>query len=372
MAKAERDPGPGGGAGWGDLLARCRADPEIERVEIDGFAFPLGAYPVPEERDQIKPRPGYTVAFEPADGDEEGEWEEWPDRYVYDVLVPAGRVEALCRTLFALLPGRVYPILDVLGHDAFREVDPYVSYDLVGQERFLEAVRRYRDFLFEDGLVGFGAMSEEPFLYIFLDEHKIVTVRAEATLQNRVEAVLAAFDLELVETLSGADATTHEHRGVLLAPDDRPELLTADEIIEQLCDQWRLTLNIDPETNLDDEGQELGVTAWRCVVRGDPLDEPAESEETEENPEPDAAAASEPNKPRPYAEILLTADCLRDVERLVLETWDELEGASGLEPRILIADRIAPEPFAKALEEAGQTPDLAEIRVWQASWLDGS
>ena len=364
MAKAESDPGSRTG-GWGDLLARCRADPEIERVVIDGFAFPLGTYPVPEERDQVHPRAGYTVSFEPADGDEEGEWEEWPDRYVYDVLMPAGRVEALCRTLFALLPGRVYPILDVLGHDAYREVDPYVSYDLVGQERFLEAARRYRDFLFEDGLVGFGAMSEEPFLYIFLDEHKIVTVRAEATLQHRVESVLAAFDLEMVDALSGPDAATHEHRGVLLAPDDRPELLTAEEIIEQLCDQWRLTLNIDPETNLDDQGQELGVTAWRCVVRGDPL-EPAEPVKEGEP----AEAAARPS--RPYAEILLTADCLREVERLVLEAWDELEGSMGLEPRILIADRVEPEPFNEALGQVGVTAELSEIRVWHATWLEGN
>ena len=368
MAKAESDPGSRG-AGWGDLLARCRADPSIERVVIEDFAFPLGTYPVPEEREEVHPRPGYTVAFEPADGDEDGEWEEWPDRYVYDVLVPAGRVEALCRTLFALLPGRVYPILDVLGHDAFREVDPYVSYDLVGQERFLEAVRRYRDFLFEDGLVGFGAMSEEPFLYIFLDEHKIVTVRAEAALQGRVEAVLAAFDLEMLESLSGADATTHEHRGVLLSPDDRPELLTAEEIIEQLCDQWRLTLNIDPETNLDDGGEELGVTAWRCVVRGDAL-----IESTSENGEAEGLTSEESPRlrARPYAEILLTADCLREVERLVLEAWDELDGSAELEPRILIADRIQPEPFTKALEQAGVEPDLAETKVWHASWLEGT
>src|SRR5262249_25151279 len=142
-------------------MARSRVDKSIQRIEVDGVNFPLGVYPVEE----LKPRTGYTIHFEPADGDD-GEWEEWPDRYVFDIFVSATRVATLCRMLFSLLPGRVYPILDVLGQDEFREIDPYVAYELVSQERFLDAVRRYRDFFFEDGLVGFGAMSEEPFVYV--------------------------------------------------------------------------------------------------------------------------------------------------------------------------------------------------------------
>jgi len=133
-------------------MHRCLLNPALERVRVNGFAFPLGVYPV----EPIAPKSGYTVDFEPADGDEE--WEEWPDRYVYEVLVSAERLRPLCSALLSLLPGRVYPILDVLGNDAFREIDPYIAYELAGVESLYDGLRWYEPFLFEDGLCGFGAM----------------------------------------------------------------------------------------------------------------------------------------------------------------------------------------------------------------------
>lgn len=296
-------------------MGRCRVDPSVKRVVMEGFDFPLGCYPV----EPVAPIEGYTLHFEPADGghdqreeddapeaiaefdagapepdedDEdaaddprdrprggppadrasardagEGEWEEWPDRYVYDVLIKASRIESFLRTLFSLLPGRVFPILDVLGNDAYREIDPYVAYEMVGTEQFLDAVRRFKGYLLEDGFVGFGVMSEEPFYYIFVDEHKMVTIRAEAAMKEKVERVLQAYDLKPVEQLAGADSAVHEHRGVLEAPPDRPDLLTSEEIVEELRDVWGLELNVDPHRNLDDRGRELGITGWRCVVR---------------------------------------------------------------------------------------------------------
>ena len=400
-------------------MARCRVDKSIQRVEVEGFAFPLGAYPVEE----MSPLAGYTVAFEQADGGEpgiesgsgfepsegvgegprggggftaddededdegglqsgssgggEGEWEEWPDRYVYDVLVSATRVEALCRVLFSLLPGRVYPILDFLGTDEFREVDPYVSYDLLGLDRILDTIRRYRGFFFEDGLVGFGAMSEEPFMYIFVDEHKIVTVRAESSLKERVESVLRAFDLEEVDEIRGADAATHEHRGVLEAPPERLDLFTAEEIVEELRDDWRLVLNIDPTTNIDEDENPLGITPWRCIVRHEPL------------PAADAPPNTEP-PPYRYAEVLLTADSLNAAEDLALDALDQLLGKSGaLEDRgpaeeeeadptvlemtpatVVVSDRLRPETFGAALERVSKpVPPMDLVQIVQTSWI---
>ncbi len=393
-------------------MARCRVDKSIERMEINGFTFPLGAYPVEE----MSPRPGYTVAFEPADGGDQGiegggeggfeagedfdpeaeggddegglrppregggggEWEEWPDRYVFDVLVSATRVEALCRALFALLPGRVYPILDFLGTDEYREVDPYVSYELLGLDRLLDTVRRFRGFFYEDGLVGFGAMSEEPFIYIFVDEHKIVTVRAESGLKDRVEAILRAFDLDEVDEIRGADAATHEHRGVLEAPPERLDLLTAEEIVEELRDEWRLVLNIDPTTNIDEDGSPLGITGWRCIVRHEPM-------------LPNDAPPSMEQPPFRYLEVLLRADCLNAAEELALEALDDLlrkaggtPGPGSTEPgghaesevedltpaTVVVADRLRPESFAAALERVGSADRGTEsMRVLHAAWV---
>jgi len=292
------------------------------------MAFALGAYPV----EPMTPQQGYEMLFEQADGDNEGEWEEWPDRYVFDIVISAERVEALVRHLLTLLPGRVYPILDVLGHDAFREVDPYVSYELVGLDRFTDTIRRFRGFFFEDGLVGFGAMSDEPFIYLFVDEHKIVTLRCLIEERERVEAILWAFDLEEVEKPAGADSALHEHRSVLDSPADEEDVLGFEEVIEELRDLWGLMLNVDPEGNVDDEGNDLGITAWRLLARADYDSEPMVR----------------------YVEVFLRATCLAEAEELAREAADELFDEEDRQPEVAAmveVDRVGPKEFASMLGE---------------------
>lgn len=297
----------------------------VDRVIVDGFPFPLGVYPV----ERSHPRSGYTVDFEPADGgDADSDWEEWPDRYMFDIVAPADRIRPLVRSLLALLPARVYPILDVLGEDAYREVDPYIAYDPVPLDRFLDATHRHKEWLFEDGLVGFGAMSEDPFLYIYVDEHKIVTVRASGPARERVEKVLEAFDIAPVAELAGVDATAHEHRSVLGAGRAGP---SEEEILEELLVAWRLQINIDRETNIDDSGDDLGVTAWRCLVRLEEEDGPAH-----------------------YGDVWVRAGCYDDAERFAVDAAADAAGfdidAEGASVLVIIADRMTPEDFARALE----------------------
>jgi hypothetical protein len=330
-------------------MPRCRVDESIQRIAMDGFSFPLGVYPV----EPMHPRAGYRADFEPSDGGEEdGQWEEWPDRYVYEIVITAERLEPLVRSLLSLMPGRIYPILDVLGRDAFREVDPYISYDLVGMDRVLDALRRYRGYFFEDGLCGFGAMSDEPFMYLFVDEHKIVTVRAEPHYKERVEKVLAAFDLELVEDPAGADAAAHEHRAVLATSEDRPDLLDEDELTELLRDEWRLVLNVDPESNLDEEGKPLGIVPWHCILRFHPPDD----------------------KPARYGESIIMARNLRQAEELAQEAAEGLvpEEADIDDVVLVSADRIDRETFAQWLQtipERKPIPDDEEGIIW-SRWVE--
>ena len=330
-------------------MARCRVDPSVERITIEGFAFPLGVYPV----EPMTPKAGYTMEFEPADGDNEGDVEEWPDRYVFDIVISFDRLEALCRSLLALFPGRVFTILDVLGHDAYREVDPYISHDLYGMDRFTDCLRRYRGFFFEDGLCGFGVMTEDPFLYMFVDEHKIITVRAQPEVKEKVEKVLHAFDLEQMDAPAGADSASHEHRGVLVVQDDRPDLLNQDEIVEVLRDEWRLVLNVDPDANQDEEGADLGVTPWRCLIR----------------------LAVENDEKCRYADILLTAASLRRAEEQAIEAADGLmpKGAEAWdEATIINADRLRPDDFQSVLAERSMKPpqNPSEERIIWCEWLE--
>ncbi len=329
-------------------MPRSSVDESVERVVVEGFAFPLGVYPV----EPMTPRPGFRSDFEPADGGEDdGQWEAWPDRYVYEIVISADRLEPLVRSLLALMPGRIYPILDVLGRDAFREVDPYISYDLMGIDRLMDALRRYRAFFFEDGLCGFGVMADEPFLYIFVDEHKIITIRVEPHLKDKIEKVLAAFDLEPVEEPAGADAAAHEHRSVLSISDDRPDLLDEDEITEVLREEWKLVLNVDPDTNVDDEGNDLGITGWRCILRC------AE----------DAAA------PARYADIVMTARNLRRAEELAQDAIDDLRQGQELDEIVPVAcDRVDRETFAQWL--LSTTPEVKpgpdEERIIWSRWIE--
>lgn len=350
----------------------CRLDNSIERKIIGTFQFPLGVYPI----ENLEPKAGYVMEFEPADVDEGGgDKEEWPDRYMFDIVISAQRLEPLCRRLLSLLPGRIYPIVDLLGRDAYREVDPYISYELLGVDRMMDAMRRFRPFFFEDGLCGFGATCDEPFIYFFVDEHKIVTVRVEPNLKETVEKILESFDLEQVTDPAGADSAAHEHRSVLLMPPDEPQVLGPDEIVEFLRDEWRMLLNIDPETNVDEEGRELGVTPWRCIVRCDP---PAPGDGPEETPPtdkpapgsspppgravmgplvvvPPSAAGSRPEPPTSrYAEIILEADRLRVAEETAFDAVDMLSEKSEEtweDVVIVAADRLEPEDFAKVIAE---------------------
>ena len=351
-------------------MPRCRADSTIQRISAGSFAFPLGVYPI----EPLKPQPGYTVDFEPADqGDGSGpDFEEWPDRYVFDAVLSADRVAGLVRALLQMMPSRVYPILDVLGHDAFREIDPYVSYELMGADRLFDAMRQFRDFFFEDGLCGFGAMCEEPFLYVFVDEHKIVTIRAEATIKERVERVLAAFDLSQREDPAGADAAAHEHRGVLQSPETDPELMSFDEIVEYLREEWRLVLNIDPESNTDDQGHELGTTAWWCRVRVDiPTTSPSPAESTLTQADSAAASPTPPPFTSRYAEIVLAADCLREAEDTALGAAARLTGQSAADipdPFLVFADRINGEQLDELLGGKQPRPRLESGKVFLARW----
>jgi hypothetical protein len=264
-------------------------------------------------------------------------------------------------------------------------------------------------------------------LYIFIDEHKIVTVRAEVPLKDKIEQILHAFDLKEVPEIKGADAATHEHRGVLEAPDDRLDLLNADEIVEDLRDDWRLALNVDPDKNVDDEGEDLGITVWRCIVRYDPS---AASEEETETPSADSedpkvqaqnaetgdeggkvsargmergsrergkaaaggtpealiASAGKPEDvhvggagglPSRYVEVFVSADSLNKAIDLAFEGFDSVAGkhpvvAADIEadPLIVASDRLTPEEYQELVQPLiGKALELEECRVIHASWV---
>lgn len=310
-------------------MTTCQIDESIERKSVKGFKFPLGVYPV----EPMTPVPGYSSEFEPADSEEEmGEWEAWPDQYVFDIVMPADRIEAFWQQVFAMMPGRIFPIIDYIGHDAYREIDPYMAYEPIGKEKIIDGIRKYRPFFFEDGMVGFGAVSEDPFFYIFLDEHKILTIRVEAKFKSQIENLLTAFDLQQLDEPAGADSAAHEHRAILVASTERPDLLIGDEILERMRDTWRLVLNVDPEANVDDEGEDLGITLWRCLVRYT----------TDQTPD------------EQYAQVFLTTDSIRKAEELAQQSIiaDFKDNREWFDVIVVNADRFTPDQLTEAIKDS--------------------
>jgi hypothetical protein len=127
--------------------------------------------------------------------------------------------------------------------------------------------------------------------------------------------------------------------------------LTAEEIVERLIDSWMLQLNIDPRTNVDEQGRDLGFTVWRMVARCVPEEE-------------EAAV---------YAEILLVSDCLENAEALAVQavnTGSEVPQRplnGWLEVHVPSCERLTPERAAQILEQAEPVAPTAE-KVLKLTW----
>ena len=138
---------------------------DLKRVVVDGFALPLGVEP----GDIKAPAQGYTVAYTPAADDE-------PDTYCFYVAVSHERVAAILRQAFGLLPRRVCAIAEISSRDAYRQTDVYLSDEEISRREFLSAWRCWEAVLLEDGSIGAGANSDHPFVEVFLDQWKGLSI----------------------------------------------------------------------------------------------------------------------------------------------------------------------------------------------------
>jgi hypothetical protein len=311
----------------------CRLDPARTRmVAPNGFRYSHGCVPT----EPCLPVEGYLSEFEPGAGD-------WPDTYFFDVVLSHEKIGPVMTDLFSLLPDDVTPMLDVRGDDAYREMDPYIGLEPVTKEEMLTVVNRFQAFLFDDGHCGFGAMAEEPFCSVYLDDHKVIAVRIELARGHEVEAILEEHGIATGVNPTGVDAVGHEHRDVLWTDENRSELLDFYGVLDELRFRWNLELNIDPETNIDDDGRQLGLSAWRVLLYL----------------EPTAAKHSTGKPPRGvYAELLLTAGSLQEADRLAAEACDLIQGYEPVDQPA--TDRIRPDELAQAL---GREAEFSEPQV---------
>jgi hypothetical protein len=295
---------------------------DLERVVISGFALPLGIAPAPGR--MKPPIQGYTVSYVPGEDDE-------PDTYSFHIVVSHERLAPVLHRAFELLPEEVFGIVEIGSRDAYRSTDTFIGEQAIGIEEFREVWDRYEPFLLEDGSIAAGANSEEPFVEVFLDQWKGLSIHAPLAMREDVASLLQEFGLEEVpQTWPTTDDGPDEFAGddeenpsqvrpVLDLKDEySPDI---DELLLNLRHEWRLSLNVDPDSNVDEAGRNLGSTLWHAVAI------------VERN------SANEQEQPGAYASVWATANSLSEMERLIATALERFPDWSFVE--IYTIDRVA-------------------------------
>ena len=304
---------------------------DLTRETIGGFALPLGIKPV----ELSPPQQGYTVMYAPAD-------ENMPDSYSFHVVVSHDRLRGVVRAAFKLLSDNVFGIIEIGSRDAYRTTDVYIGDEPLGRAAFLEVWDVYEDYLLEDGGIGVGANSEDPFLEIFIDQWKGMSIHVPLSQREQVEEMLVTLGLEEVtQTWSEEDSNPNsmgasELRPVLdLSDDFAPDV---DEVLLQLRHAWSLVLDIEPDSNKDEKNRELGRTLWHVVL---------------------IAQSQADEQLGAYVSVWLSAESANEVGRLIT---DSMEDQSEWEMAdVYSLDRVAFDDRPETLESL--PPRLTESRV---------
>lgn len=320
---------------------RLRRD--LQRSVIDGFELPLGIEPVALK----PPTQGYTIAFNPGQQDE-------PDTYTFQVVVSHSRLVPIVEKAFELLPDEIVPIVEIGSRDAYRSIDVYLGREAIPVAEFLDVWVAFKEILVEDAAIGIGANSEEPFVEVFLDSWKSLTIHVLPELREEVEAMLHGFGLEEVpetwsmgEEENELDPRTHVREVLEIIDEHSPDI---DELLLQLRQVWDLELNIDPETNVDESGRRLGMTLWHAYV----LLEPADGDETR----------------GAYLSMWVTAASFAEAEGMIHRTLEEYPMWSFGE--IYTLDRISYDDRPNDLADLPPRRTRSQIHLIQIDeWGDG-
>lgn len=330
---------------------------DLERCRIGSYALPLGVEPkgLPE------PTQGYTLTYQARDDardyarDTGGDVDDEPDSYLFHVVVSHERAKEVIDAAFALLPAEIIPVVEIGSRDAYRSVDVYVGEEEIPLDEFLRTWYEFEPIMLEDVCIGCGAYSDDPWIEVFVDSWKGIAIHVPIEWRDRIETMLHDLGLkEVPETWpEGLDTNpdVSQPREVLLLDDEMAGDL--DELLLELCAQWSLTLNVDPDSNVDDAGRELGQTLWHAIAVAEPT-------------EPDGTAAD--------IMYWATAGSIGELDDLV-HGWFEAHPEWQLRS-ILSMDRVAfderPEALA-SLPYRRARPQIhrAEIERWAPIGAEG-
>ena len=238
---------------------RIRTD--LQRVILDGFAYPLGV-----ETTCARPaHEGYSVSWVEGEG-------EGPDTYTFVVVLSHERLKPLLAACFDRLPEQVAGIMEVGSRDAFRAVDVFLGASTVAIERFRSSWDRFETIFLEDASLAVGVNTEAPFMEVFLDQDKRVTIHVEPESREDIELLLKQQGLKEFDEkdllVEDADLEQTVVRPVML--EDPSLLCDVDQLLMALRHEWELVLDEDQDRNLDASGRNLGRTLWYAIILVEP------------------------------------------------------------------------------------------------------
>lgn len=73
-----------------------------------------------------------------------------------------------------------------------------------------------------------------------------------------------------------------------------------------------------------------------------------------------------------YAEVLVTASCLREAEDLAVDSiLADMDVEQFEEPLVVAADRLGPKEFTRELgrEPTGDQSEFGQAKIWAQRWL---
>ena len=226
----------------------------LVRKKVGNFLYPYGSFP-DEDYEQLE---GYESDYFTAEDDEAP-----GDRYRTVVVVSAEKLVPLFLDLGQLLPERVHVVLERASEDIYTERDVFLSESEVTREQFIEVFKAY-DFIFaEDGMLGLGAFGRDDPVEVFLADHKELVVFAPDL--GPVRAILEKHGLQ-PRKLEYYYERSHTHLALTQYRGLRGTQYDYLSVADMLRHVFGLSLQLDEDQNLDDEGRPLGLVPWRAIA----------------------------------------------------------------------------------------------------------
>lgn len=226
----------------------------LVRKKVGGFLYPYGSFP-DEDYEQLEGFESdyFTAAEEEAPG----------ERYRTVVVASAEKLVPLYLDLCQLLPERVHVVMERASEDIYTERDVFLSDAEVTREQFIEVFRAYEFPFAEDGMLGIGAFGHDNPTEVFLADHKEIVVFGPDL--GAVTAILKRHGLQ-ARKLEFYYEHSHTHLALTQYRGLRGAQFDYLSVADALRHVFGMSLQLDDEQNVDDEGRPLGVVAWRAIA----------------------------------------------------------------------------------------------------------